>query len=54
LPANGIIQVRPKLDERRALAIAAVLKAQNIAAVTAPPQGQIINLRVAPSILDQP
>ncbi|WP_226895888.1 MULTISPECIES: DUF389 domain-containing protein [Sphingosinicellaceae] len=54
LPARGVVPVRPKLDERRALAIAALLKAQNIAAVAAPPQGQIINMRVAPSGTDEP
>lgn len=54
LPAHGIIPARPRLYERRALAIAALLKAQNIAAVAAPPQGQVINMSVAPSGLDEP
>ncbi|QXQ08286.1 DUF389 domain-containing protein [Sphingosinicellaceae bacterium] len=54
LPARGIAPAKPKLDERRALAIAALLKSLNIAAVAAPSQGQVVTLGVAPSGLDQP
>lgn len=48
LPARGVASVKPKLAERRALAVAALLKAQNIAAVAAPPRGQVLALAVAP------
>lgn len=54
LPARGIVPARPSLAKRRGLAIAALLRTQNIAAVAAPPQGQVVNLRVASSGLDQP
>ena len=54
LPARGIAPPRPKLAERRALAIAALLRAQNLATVAAPSQGQAITLTVASSGLDQP
>ena len=54
LPPRGIATSRPKLAERRALAIAALLKSETIATVSAEPQGQTITLTVASSGLDQP
>lgn len=54
LPARGVVPPRPRLAERRALAIAALLRSQNLATVAAPPQGQTITLTVAASGLDQP
>ena len=54
LPPRGMATAHPKLDERRALAIAALLKARNIASVAAPPQGQLVTLSVASSGFDQP
>ncbi len=54
LPARGIAPPRPRLADRRALAIAALLRAQNLATVATPPQGQAITLTVASSGLDQP
>jgi uncharacterized hydrophobic protein (TIGR00271 family) len=54
LPARGIAPLKPRLSERRALAIAALLTTRHIAAVAAPAQGQVVNLGVAPSGIDQP
>lgn len=54
LPTPDASSARPRLAERRALAIAALLRARNIAAVPAPSQGQVIDLGVAQSAIDQP
>ncbi len=54
LPARGIVPPHPRLAEGRALAIAALLKAQNLPTVASSPQGRAIMLTVASSGLDQP
>ena len=45
-------QARPRVAERRALAIAALLKKGNVAAVPATAEGQVITLRVAAASID--
>ena len=54
LPPRGFVSARPRLAERRALAIAALLRGENLATVSAPPQGQVVKLGIASSGLDQP
>lgn len=46
----GTVPARPNLSQRRGLVIAALIRAQGIAAVSAPPAGQRFRLMIAPEI----